>query len=324
MSQKLKIILGALIVIAVFVLYKVGLFVHNSTRATANITTSTAQTDTTLDPSSDPCKRDSDHDGLSDCDEIVYGTNPFNPDTDGDGYFDGEEVATGYGPLDPDSNPKTGKKSTIPTAANPNLTDRVLNLSVASLVNDSGQIDPTQATDQKQADILQSVNNDATLMFLIPPLTDADIKISDDNSPGAIGKYLNSITAIIEENLFSSITNVTSGVNDITGSNSTYPDYYQKAYDSLKVIEVPSSWKELHKATLLDFLQLANSFKAMRDLNEDPVKASFALTKIQDSFLQLLNLLNQASNLAKSQNVSTQDSILQLIQSAGGILPSAK
>jgi len=35
---------------------------------------------------------DSDNDGLSDSDEIIYGTNPDNNDTDGDGLLDGEEI----------------------------------------------------------------------------------------------------------------------------------------------------------------------------------------------------------------------------------------
>jgi hypothetical protein len=41
---------------------------------------------------------DSDEDGLSDKEEMFYGTDPNNPDTDGDGYLDGEEVEAGYNP----------------------------------------------------------------------------------------------------------------------------------------------------------------------------------------------------------------------------------
>ncbi|MFH1099243.1 MAG: hypothetical protein V1723_05010 [Candidatus Uhrbacteria bacterium] len=41
---------------------------------------------------------DSDSDGLSDADELRYGTDPQNPDSDGDGYRDGDEVRDGYNP----------------------------------------------------------------------------------------------------------------------------------------------------------------------------------------------------------------------------------
>lgn len=42
---------------------------------------------------------DTDHDGLTDVQEQLYGTDPTNPDTDGDGFPDGQEVAAGYSPL---------------------------------------------------------------------------------------------------------------------------------------------------------------------------------------------------------------------------------
>ncbi|MEA2088840.1 MAG: hypothetical protein U9O55_03320 [Patescibacteria group bacterium] len=42
---------------------------------------------------------DSDKDGLTDEDEIIYGTDPNNSDTDGDGYSDGQEISHGYDPL---------------------------------------------------------------------------------------------------------------------------------------------------------------------------------------------------------------------------------
>jgi len=43
--------------------------------------------------------KDADADGLSDADEIRYGTDMNNADSDGDGYTDGDEVANGYNPL---------------------------------------------------------------------------------------------------------------------------------------------------------------------------------------------------------------------------------
>jgi hypothetical protein len=48
---------------------------------------------------------DSDEDGLTDSQEVLYGTNPNNPDSDGDGFNDGEEVGAGTSPTDPTSTP---------------------------------------------------------------------------------------------------------------------------------------------------------------------------------------------------------------------------
>jgi len=48
----------------------------------------------------DPYNSDTDGDGLSDYDEVVYWkTDPLKADTDGDSYSDGQEVKAGYNPL---------------------------------------------------------------------------------------------------------------------------------------------------------------------------------------------------------------------------------
>ena len=52
-----------------------------------------------------PTALDSDHDGISDVDELLLGTNSFDADTDHDGYPDGVEIALGSNPLDANSTP---------------------------------------------------------------------------------------------------------------------------------------------------------------------------------------------------------------------------
>ncbi len=50
---------------------------------------------------------DSDNDGMTDCEEYVKGTNRFNPDTDSDGMPDGIEFLSGTNPLAADENKDT-------------------------------------------------------------------------------------------------------------------------------------------------------------------------------------------------------------------------
>jgi hypothetical protein len=316
MSLKLKVFLGVLLLIAGFLVVRLGLYFNKSVKTAALI----SQTIITPAPEENWLTKDSDGDGLSDRDEIIYGTDSFNKDTDGDDYWDGEEMAGGYDPLDPFDSPKTrtpesGQISYAPPS--PNLTDRLLNLGIANLLDENGDLNPDQMTTKRFADIISAANNEAALYLSAPPLTDSEIKIIDDNSSARITKYLKTVTLIIEEGIYSSIGGLGS-LGQNVGATDKNSDYYRNVANSLKVVEAPSSWKEIHKETIRTFQRLANSFSAVTEqvIETDPVKSSFALNEIQDAFLRLYDLLNQASRLAKSQNVPTGDSIINMLQTA--------
>ncbi len=312
MSKQLKVTLGILLLIAGFLVVRVGLYFKHSVQ-TANSLKVPSVLSAQIE---NPLERDSDGDGLSDRDEIIYGLDAYTKDTDGDGYLDGEEIASGYDPSDASANSKSGVTGVSLRSPTANLTDRLMNLTIASIINDSGELDATQVNEKQYADILESVNNEGALSIYLPPPTDSDMKIIDDNSEEAVKKYLKSISFIVEAGVFPS-----AGINEIATPNSTYHLYYENTYYSLRAIEVPSSWKEIHRATTLTFAQLANSFKIMRNLEEDPMRASFALNQVQSSFLSLANILNSITQLAIKQNIPL-DSILQMLQSANGFLQS--
>ncbi|NND65616.1 MAG: hypothetical protein HKM24_06595 [Gammaproteobacteria bacterium] len=54
---------------------------------------------------------DADQDGLSDSDEMTYGTDPMDPDSDDDGFTDGEEVNAGSNPNDANDIPMSNSDS---------------------------------------------------------------------------------------------------------------------------------------------------------------------------------------------------------------------
>jgi hypothetical protein len=270
--------------------------------------------------SDDPTKVDSDHDGVSDRDEIIYGTDPFNKDTDGDKYIDGEEIIAGTDPIDANDNSKnrangTSKGSLSLISQTANLTDRLMNMGLASMIDDSGNINSSSITEGKFADILTSINTEAVLNLSAVAISDKDIKITEDNSPQTVSKYIHTVSAIIEEGIFNpSGMMITGTAEDIVGLSEK--NYYQSKYDSLKIIEVPSSWKDVHKSVLSDLQVLANCTKALTStaINSDPIKAGFALNQLQNAFLSLNSILTQASNLAKKQNITLNDSVFEMLQ----------
>jgi len=113
-----KIILGSCIIIAAFLVVRVGSVVKFNVKlsnATADISSSYVTNNGDFTPVNQ-MTLDSDNDGLPDRVEIIYGTNPYNADSDGDGSTDGAEVATGHNPLDSSDSPAVASSSFTSTS----------------------------------------------------------------------------------------------------------------------------------------------------------------------------------------------------------------
>lgn len=68
---------------------------------------------------------DQDQDGLTDQEELLYGTDPTNPDTDEDGYQDGKEINSGYDPLKPAPGDKIISDQTTQSTATATTTSSI-------------------------------------------------------------------------------------------------------------------------------------------------------------------------------------------------------
>ncbi len=302
MSYKLKIFLGLFVLAAVALVGRFGLLIYKNLNLKANI--GSAASSYSAASQVDPLNVDSDHDGLSDRDEIIYGTDPHNPDTDGDGYLDGEEVATGHDPLDPADNDKSGP-GLLNTAeqGSPNLTNRFVNYTVAGMLGTDGQLDPTQLTDAQKSTIMATIVGDTQIALTASPVTDNDITLSTD-SPDDIRRYMQPLQDIINNSFLhnSDLSNITG----ITSTGNQTSDSYYKTYATLKALPVPPSWKEIHKQLMSIALQLGLDFRALtpQAMDDDPVKASLALQTAQNTFLEFSDLFTKIGQLIASQHLA--------------------
>ncbi len=138
---------------------------------------------------------DSDQDGLSDQEELVYGTDPKNSDTDGDGYSDGTEVKSGYDPLKPapgdkivnnykvsekDSHQQSNLENTADSGAqnsnNKNLTEE-LSVKLATTISNNNEEGIKSVTmDDINTLVDESISDNITFDDL-PKIDKSEIKI---------------------------------------------------------------------------------------------------------------------------------------------------
>ncbi|OGZ35265.1 MAG: hypothetical protein A3A94_01460 [Candidatus Portnoybacteria bacterium RIFCSPLOWO2_01_FULL_43_11] len=241
--------------------------------------------------------KDSDEDGLLDWEEAIYKTNPNNPDTDGDGYFDGEEIASGYDPLKPAPNDKSSDKAMEPRPA-PGVLSRDTNLTkvlvqdivsgmmagaINPLVSENGAADIDSASQANLDEFLTNALADSS-QVLIPEIKDEELKISSDNSEEAVKNYLTKYSEIIlkyldapefkttemEDTLHALETRNFSQINKRINA-------YKLTYEELKNTPVPLNALEIHKLELQILLISINTFEAVKNVDEDPLKAVLAV-----------------------------------------------
>lgn len=283
-------------------------------------------------------REDSDNDGLRDWEEELYHTDPNNPDTDNDGYLDGEEVDSGHNPLVKAPGDKLSFYP-LPLGEKYNITNKILNEEAArnlllsylsqkaDYLKDHPEIknpdqflaltDPSTIKEMARRslsdsyDYLMGPNEENVLEILNifeVNITDAQIKISQDNSQQAIRLYISKISQWLNSEIFffqdealqiidnSFKNNDFSELNRLIALNDGW-------ISQMKEIAVPSSWKDVHKEGLKTIILFRNIFVSIRDYESDPFKAYYAaeqLEKLADSWN---NLIKKAIDLAKSQEI---------------------
>lgn len=247
---------------------------------------------------------DSDHDGLPDWEEAIYGTDPHNPDTDGDGYLDGEEVLSGHDPL------KKGPDDLIRTKVRPltkkaqdekTATDVFAKVALVNFFNNKDIQDFSNTTpEQLDAKLKKSFENNPestkefqqamrdTLYDFVPIGLDEKIKILDTSSEKDEQVYMEKFKKMMDE-ASSKSGKYTKYLHEIISDAFERKDLsqiddaaksYMFLYETMLRIPAPKSIAEAHHAGLLIFYETAIALEAIKNWETDPVRAIIAIKKL--------------------------------------------
>lgn len=276
---------------------------------------------------------DSDQDGLSDQEELLYGTDPHNADTDSDGYSDGTEIKSGYDPLKPAPNDRIIKEQSIQNSDldEVNLTKDVAQ-KISLITGDAASSDQEITLEKVQSIVDESLNSQGEVP--LPEISTNEIKIKkqnyknlsaaqikekkkedfikyitatyyilSSNSPRPItsGADFSSVLASISERLISSVS---------TGNASLLEDLSQsggKILEQLKDVEVPEELIDIH-IQALRFATYGLTLKdSVKTNSEDSLADLVNLSKIQSFVDALMNFSSEAEIKMQEYGIQYED-----------------
>jgi Bacterial TSP3 repeat len=261
--------------------------------------------------------QDSDLDGLSNDEEVLYKTDPLNKDTDGDGYTDGIEVESGYDPtkpapgdkLIPDSMDREQSESSK-TSADRTLTDQVSE-QIASMVQDEtkGEVRDVSVEDINTA--VQDIMSQSDQEVILPEIDMTAIKIKkvsdklkgdkrlEQEKEDSV-EYLTVMAYVLANNFpkkfrtqsdFGTILTSfgTESLAAVTLGNDQYLEDLaksgQKILDETKDIEVPEAMIDVHvKAIKMAQYSMTLKDEVSTNKESDPMGTIASLSKVQGFF----------------------------------------
>lgn len=293
MSLKLKLILGVLVLGAVFLGY----------RTISRISFDFPEShDLAMSALLSPISQDSDQDGIPDDEEANHDTDPFKADTDGDGYLDGEETLSGFNPTEKDT-----KKEQEEKKKKENLTITYLENIIGGTL--AGDFDP---------DNLDFYTNNLTALGLLDqipdklapkPTTRAILVLDSTNAEEQ--EYLTYAAKLINfiPPLNLSFERMIANTRDVEGSQTiqmwkTLSGMFDTARRKINALSVPQEFAAWHEEAMGTLGRGARLYDALGKLQEDPLLAMSALDTVPDFMERMVKLSDDLNKLLESQSLS--------------------
>ncbi|MEK7151470.1 MAG: hypothetical protein AAB784_02025 [Patescibacteria group bacterium] len=310
MSKKIKVSLGILLLLAGFLIVRVGLYLKNSVQK-SNL----ASVKGVTKPENELISilKDSDADGIIDYDEAYYRTSAFDSDSDDDGYLDGEEVATGTNP---------SKKDAVPTQTIENITANFGQRLVAGIY--AGDLNPRNGKDRKYEEGLDQLSFaviDEAQQVLSPSIDNELLNIVPD-TPGSMEIYLQTIGTVMEGSFLDAFLSQPQSLNKIAtllSSNqkleaqkmlTELSSNYATTFEQLKKIPIPKKFLTFHNSLLRTFGELSNNYRSLVNLENDPMLAIVALNNLSTNLFSLQLIIQQFNIILTTNNLTMPDTTL--------------
>ena len=268
-----------------------------------------------LNSANTSANKDSDHDGLKDWEEELWGTDPNNPDTDGDGTPDGEEVKLGRnpaiaGPNDVYTHEITdNSNSQDPQLSEPNqnLTDNVvsaLSNTIGPRIIQQNPIKPEDISSIKNT--LPSANE---IMGATPEIKSSALTIIPDSDITTVKKYFNDFYYVAYEKPLEKVKatdlealynySKTADVNELNKIDAVIAAVDQ-AIVAIKNLPVPKGYEDFALREIDIFMRTKRVDEILRNADKDPLSAA-AVTKTRFALVEELNSCSATykENLAK-------------------------
>lgn len=256
---------------------------------------------------------DFDNDGLSNKEESYWNTDPNNPDTDGDGYLDGEEVISGHDPLIP------GPDDLLPT--DDNLTTKMSQLALAGLYE--GSLKPGNPNYETSLNSLATTVAEDALNSLEIDFSKIDLKIVASDKLFQ-QRYVEELSPVFEELIMVFVEQMSELENNLNnigafgmahgGVSKSFKgasSRYDKIFDDLVKMDVPSVWKSNHLGTAKLIWELSQASKSVVSGANDPIKAVVGLNRIVQLWDIFPEVTEAYSKKIRSSGLDSQKTIFK-------------
>jgi hypothetical protein len=210
--------------------------------------------------------KDDDLDGLSNAEEVIYGSSVIISDTDGDNYLDGEEVMNGYDPI------KAG------SAKLRERTNLSLTIQYFLWAKEAKKITNPKIEDN----LVKEFANQNPALITITTIDDKDIILISQNDQVSVRNYLSELNKIGLPEGIASYKDIADSFNQ--NSVQLLNDLLAKielAKIDFKNLQTPPDAKEIQKGYLTIIKEFSDIFSDLRFYQEDPITIELNLIKAE-------------------------------------------